>query len=543
MKHSDTHNRWKKILFGSVLVVAVLMQIPQLTHRFHPDSQDMLVQLNSDEYYYMPRVMEALSGRSYMAAEAITGDKSIIPLQGAFIESVYGLLFGWTGLRADAVLQLMDSIIPATLFLVMWWFFVLSGFSRTHALIGTVLFFILELYNLGRPIHQRASFLMVLLAMNLTIVGMSRTWLLGVVGGMMMGVLVGVYFWSWTFVWAWWGIVLGWELIEWLHTKHHDSSLKKWWHALTDGVKHFIPHKHGLHEYQDRFTHWQWALIFGGVGLIFAYPAISHIVSISSHPLYEIAQERNEFIFSRAPESLVRSGLFAGMCLGLLVALYFYYRQLQKYKYAVAVVLAACVVLNQQIVHGIILQFSSHYLFPLVFAGVVCLMLTVQHGSKWLYISLTCSAIFLGGIAYDARYVFSQFVPQDSRFTEQHLVSARKVLEKYPRSNILSDEQSSLFIAGHTHHNVMYSPYLKHALFSNEELQRRKCFVHIFDEQRSSECSKVLGVLPESIREESIQYILWDEKRFPNWNTQRLGLELEQVNGARGWSLWQVPFL
>ncbi|MBU2213312.1 hypothetical protein KJ996_01610, partial [Patescibacteria group bacterium] len=92
--------RWLLILSASSLVIAVLMQVPQLLHYMSPDSQGVLVQLNSDEYYYLARVQEALSGRGEQAAEAFVGDPEIVGTQLALIERLYGVLFSWTGLRA-----------------------------------------------------------------------------------------------------------------------------------------------------------------------------------------------------------------------------------------------------------------------------------------------------------------------------------------------------------------------------------------------------------------------------------------------------------
>jgi len=35
-----------------------------------------------------------------------------------------------------------------------------------------------------------------------------------VIGGMLLGILVGVYVWSWTFGWLWLGILLAWTFAE-----------------------------------------------------------------------------------------------------------------------------------------------------------------------------------------------------------------------------------------------------------------------------------------------------------------------------------------
>ncbi|HLD71234.1 MAG TPA: hypothetical protein VI873_01290, partial [Candidatus Peribacteraceae bacterium] len=60
--------------------------MPQWLYRLHPLSLGFPVELNSDEDLYLSRVTEALEGRANLAAEGITGDPEILPLQGALLE-------------------------------------------------------------------------------------------------------------------------------------------------------------------------------------------------------------------------------------------------------------------------------------------------------------------------------------------------------------------------------------------------------------------------------------------------------------------------
>jgi len=336
--------RWTLILGFSCLFLAALLQVPQMIHLMHPLSEGVLMDFTSDEYYYLPRVMEALSGRPEQAAEAYTGDHTVVALQGALIERFYGFLFRWTGWTAITVMQILDSIIPPLLFLAMWWFLRLSGFTRWQAFGGSVLFVILELYSLNRPIHQRSSFLLVLLSF-LAIKGGLKRWYSGVIGGALLGLLVGVYFWSWTYAWAWWGVILLWEFGEWFHKRKGKQ--------------------------------WQWLLLFGAVGALVALPFITHLVTASQHPLFEVTQFRTGLYHSRAPESWIRSVLFLGMVIGVLGACVTRYKIMRPYRDAIAIVFVGFIVLNQQAVHGVILFFASHYLFPLVFSGVTCLLLSL----------------------------------------------------------------------------------------------------------------------------------------------------------------------
>ncbi len=576
MLQSEERTRWATILASCFIGIALLMQVPQFLHVMQPEWKGVLVHLNSDEYHYLPRVMEALSGRPEQAAEGIVGDEHVAPLQGAMLESLSGMLFGWTGFRAATVLQIMDSVVPPILFLVLWWFFTLSGFSRKEALAGSLIFVVLEFYNLGRPIHQRMSFLLVLLAMCTTITALHRTWYMGLVAGWLMGLLVGVYFWSWTYVWAWWGILLLWEVAEWLYLEKHESKFAQVKatvvRSILKGMRHFLPQRKQKEvPYQHRFFSWQWLLIFGVFGALIAIPFVLQIIGVSTHPFFEVAQLRNQIHHSFAPESWIRSGLFFGMVLGIAVALWQGYHLVRPYKYTVVAVVASFVVLNQQMIHGTVLQFSSHYLFPLVFGGVACLLLSFAISSRWMILSGACAAVFLAGIAYDGRYVFRQFEVRAEDFAEQHFATLLPVLDVLPRTRILSDQDTSLFVAGHTKHDVVYSPYLVHTLLSDEELLQRYCLTRlpILPDNRNYKqdlknplllpqmhsdaayldfaasellrvCSEI-DVEPEvAIRNFGVHYILWDELRQPEWNINSMNISLQEVKRGAGWSLWEV---
>ena len=162
-----TRKGFLAVLITCALALGFLVELPQWLYLLHPLSQGFPVELNSDEDLYLSRVTEVLQGRPNQVAEAITGDPGILPLQGALIEEWEGLLFSWTGLNASQVFQIMDFVVPFLLFLVLVTFFLQAGFSRWAALGGAILFSLLELYNLNRPIHQRESFLLTLGALVL----------------------------------------------------------------------------------------------------------------------------------------------------------------------------------------------------------------------------------------------------------------------------------------------------------------------------------------------------------------------------------------
>lgn len=502
----------------------------------------LLVQLNADEYYYLPRAMEALRGRMNQVAEGVVGDPRIQPLQGALIEQAYGVLFRWTGWRAGEVFQVLDSAEPVLLFLAFSTFLIVAGFSRSQALTGSVLFVLLELYSLNRPVHQRASFLLVLLACTLLLVGMRGRRIAAVIGGALLGLLTGVYFWSYTFAWAFWLVLLLWESCVCVRKRHGSAALV----AL---------------------------LLSGAVGGIIALPFLLHTYTLSQDPFFPEVQFRNEVFHSRFPESWLRSSLFLVMALSALLGGASRTRPSPFHRNAAAVVLVAFLVLNQQVVHGTVLIFSSHYLFPLVFAGVVALLLSLAVRSRWMILGALASALFLTGIVYDGRAVLSQWRVIPGRFEDQHLVTAISLLDALPRGRILSDAHTSLVVAGQSHHDVLYSLYLKHTLLSNREFTERYCgtvlplpigsrgdedLLHLQQISPASGTSKSARTQKLQWMQETcadvddapapfllrygVTHILWNEQREPQWNLRRLHIPLEKIGQGDGWSLWQVQY-
>jgi len=552
-------SRWFLILGSIMLSIAVFMQVPQFLHQIRPEAQGIMVHLNSDEYAYLARVQEGLSGRPEQAAEAIVGDPEIQGLQAGLIEKAYGVLFQWTGWRAATLLQVMDSVMPPLLFLAIWFFFVLCGFTRVQALVGAMFFILINLYGLNRPIYQRASALLVLLSFIGVLMGLKKHWGYGVLGGVLLGVLPAVYFWSWTYAWAWFGLLFLWTLFE--------KEKRKEVHLL---------------------------FFFGLVCLVTSAPFFWDMWQLSHHPLYEIGVFRSGIHHARMPESVPYSILFLMMSGGVLGTLFTKKELRCRFSLVAITILTSFIVINQQLIHGITFNFVSHYLFLLAISAVMVLVFVcesikwcrpstplrttktvmvsgVEPMTVWLLIALIGSLVYLSALTYDGRYIFKQFQVDPASFSEQHFASALPILDALPRATILSDNETSHFIAGATKHDVVYSVYLKNVLMTHEELAERLCLTTAalpteerhFEEWShliypdavsafrdpvvrarevelvESSCELVDSDPQNYIENFHVDYILWDEERHPTWNLTRLRVPLTLVEQGEGWSLWE----
>ncbi|MFH1348251.1 MAG: hypothetical protein ABIH58_01290 [Patescibacteria group bacterium] len=528
------NQRWFIILGISSVLIALVMQGPQFIHQLNPQSQGILVNLNSDEDLYLARVQEALSGNREQASEAFTGEDNLVGTQSALIEKMYGSLFGWTGLKAAEVFRIMDSVIPILIFLGLFIFFQLCGFTRVQSFGGSSLFVLIELYGLSRPINLRASFLFMLIALILAAFSIrKKSFMIGILAGIFMGLLVGVYFWSWTFAWLALGIFFVWEALEAIGGREN--------------------------------TNWNLIIKIGLVGLIVASPFLIDLMTMMQNPLYEFGEMRSGIVHSRAPESVPYSILFITMAVGILIALKKDYRKISKYKLPIVMVLTSALFIHQQVVHGIVLVFVSHSIFSLLLGAICAALLALKLKAGWLRISALAALVYIAALGYDGRYIFNQWKPNEGRFAQQHFASLIPELDKLPRSRILSDTATSSFIAGHTHHDIVYSIHLKNTLMTHEELAERFCMTqlalpsekrdwkdrrHLVHPESSdpavkkwelelvgSACERVDADPDFYLKKFGIEYVVWDERNNPDWGISRL--EVEEASGGKGWSLWQ----
>jgi hypothetical protein len=461
------------------------------------------------------------------------------------LERWYGTLFAWTDFRAATVLQIMDPVNVFFLFILLWMYLRLCGFTRRCALAGAVLFSIIELYNLNRPVHLAGSTLLTLAALNGVLLGMRFHRGLGIAGGVLLGTLVGVYVWSW--MW-------GWAFVAVLFLVHGSWLLKKRDRVDADTLVRLI--------------------IFILAGVLFALPHIWNLWELSHHPLYAEAVFRSGMHPGRAPESWSYSILFTTMFLSVLIANLRDPQGLCRYQGVLATIATAWIVIHQQVIHGIVFNYVSHELLLLVISALSVVLLAWVHRTKLLILGAGAAVIYLAAVAYDGRFVWKQYHPTEGRFAQQHLASALPVLDALPQSTVLSSSDGSAFLAGFTHMDIVYSIYLKNVLMSHEEIAERYCMTvlpitpelrHIRDRQhlvypdavaafgddltvREREVAMVEKACTEfdrnpkaALQKFGVAYIFWDERSDPTWDLKRLYANLEQISGGDGWSLWRVP--
>ncbi len=538
--------KWFLTLGGTVILIAITFQIPQWLHSIDPRSQGLPVVLNSDEYQYLARVEEALQGRPRMSEEAFVGDPTLYGSQPALLEQMVGSLFPFVGWHAPQVMMIFDSIVPVGIFLLLWLFFRRSGFSHLLSYGGGIAFILINFYGLGRPIHQGGSFLVLLATLNCLIAGLERRAAWGVAGGILLGCLFGIYFWSWSIAWAWWGVMVLAALAEFR------------WRRKRRVPTHDI--------YGTRL------LVFGGIGLAATVPFALQLLRGMHGPLSAAAAFRSGMQFTHLPESIIYSTLFVIMAGSALLSIP-WERTWPKHRYTVALIIAVAIAINQQVVHGVVLDFVSHYTMSMALAAICAVLLAFTIHSRWTVIAGLMACVYLAGLAYDGRYAVTLFRPVEARFAEQHLADAIDFLNDQSRVRILTDADTSLLIAASTPHDVVYSLYLQNTLMSNEELAERYCMTLLsvppalrdiehrepliypaadraFNDDPTARrkeiqlvqdaCARLDKDPAGALKKYGVDQILWNEVRELKWDLKRLKVSLTKAKSGSGWSLWAL---
>jgi hypothetical protein len=179
--------------------------------------------------------------------------------------------------------------------------------------------------------------------------------------------------------------------------------------------------------------------------------------------------------------------------------------------------------------------------------------------------------VYLAAIGYDGRFILKQWQVQEGRFANQHLAETLPILDELPRARILSDPATQAFIASNTHHDIVYSIYLKNVLMTHQEIALRFCLTQLplrpdkrnivdrdhlvypdavsafggdtrkQEEALVSAACRELDLDPNiSIRTFEVSHILWNKRQEPDWNIGRLRMDLEEVASGETWVLYKI---
>ncbi len=498
----------------------------------------------SEEAMYLIRAQEALHAPFTNVTNGIwSGQYAPLGLQSAGVEQLFGALFFWTGLSAPwlvfglhvllapltiplaaALMRRVGATKPLALFcgVLLFWYFVYCrrlfhpGFSLPLVL-GTLLL-LWRWYE--KPTVQRTIAL-----------------------GLPLGYSVGVYLWSWTFLWATTGLLVLATLAD--RTSPQRGTLLK-----------SLP----------------W---LSGTTLLAAAPALKHLAMARLLPFFGEASVRAGLVHTHMPESLARSVL----TVLLFCAAAWIFRKKEERRTMLpllAMLGALAVAYNQQLVHGVVMSFSSHYIH---YVSVIATMLVVAmcaHGKRdavALLTLLVCTGLLVLNFKDMGGRWIAFLPPPPEAMRMQHLSGAVEKLGAMPKTLLLSDKNASDIVASYTHHDVVFTEYSGFLLIPDKEYAERACVAEVFAPQpvdytrlvvhaeeqlrvlrgqetqaeydaslaaANAACAAVRADPVGTLKRYGITTVLWDEYGRPSWKLNKSFLKLTQA--GNGWSLWEVQF-
>lgn len=533
--------RYVPALVAATLLGGLINAWSVLLAFFDPAFKGLLPYGGSEEAMYLIRTQEALLHPFTTVTNGVwSGQYAPLGLQSAGTEQLIGALLWWTHLPAPWVVFVLHVLIaPLTIPLsaalarrvgakkplallcgiVLFWFFVYCrrlfhpGFSLP--LVLATLLLLWRWYE--KPSARRAIAL-----------------------GVPLGFAVGVYLWAWTFVWSATGlVVIG---------------------VIADRK---LPQRNAL------LRSFPWLLL---AALIAAAPAAKDLAAARLLPFFAQASVRAGLVHTHLPESAARSVVTVLLALA---ALWIFRKKEERRTQLplLAMLGALAVAYNQQLVHGVVLSFSSHYIHYVSVAALL-LILAIAARKKLtvagIGVCLVCAALLVLNWKDMAGRLIAFVPPPPDAMRMQHLAPALDALRGMPQTMFLSDKNTADVIASYTQQDVAFTEYSGFLLISDKEYVERACLATLFAplptdyktlvvhaEERlrvlrgqepralyeshlaeaNIACTALRADRAAALKRYGVTHVLWNQAEHPEW---KLPAFLKQAAKGDGWSIWQV---
>ncbi len=525
------------------VLVAALFALPHIVTSVRTSGEGLIRIISTDDGYYQAHVRAALLGRFAEVTNGMTGgNPAARGAAPAFFEMVAGTVFASTGLKAPQVMMILTIFVTPLILLLLASLLLMLFGDRRIALFGSGLYTLVFLSTLQKPVNMSLSLpFTVLCLLLLAHVWKKQQALTVVLTGVLLGILPNTYFWSWTFVWA----VTGWLII-----------LTFFAPTMTDRRRRVLS-----------------LLAVLGIAFLVAAPFLKDLfLSASGNPIFGETALRSTLVHSRSVESIPRTII---LTLLVLCSLLLVHRANWKEQalFPLAALLGIFVCMYQNLIHGVILTFSSHY-YPFVCLAALLMLLwclTPQAGMPALnqrkrllhYSIIGLASIFLLAGLYDYRSAWDIIRGQYYVRDLQHLGPAVQLLDDGRRETVLTDRVSAHMVTTWTDDDVLFTAYVKHLVISNQEYAERYCLTEIFspdgpdvrwlgsevtEDQNpvtitewegkfAAICRPVRKNPKAFLQQYHVSLLLWNEKLRPEWKIdQKLFTKLKS---GEGWSVWR----
>lgn len=557
---SPSLTRQRQIVLLLAMVFALLAIFPYVLHTFHPSFQGFTVIRDKDFGNYYSRFERALTGHPEEAGNGITPVGSgITGMQDAGMEAAIGTPLSWTGLSAPPLAIIISAMLTGVSFFLFYSLFLLLGYSHRLSLLVSSTYYFVLLHVVSRVVHPGWSLVLVLLSLLSFIRFLQAPTLLrAIVAGLLLALLPYVYFWAWTYVWA----VCFFAALFFAFTSADDGIRKR--------VLRLSP--------------------IVAVLLLLSLPVVWRVLFTLKGPLGEEVFLRSDFLDTRGVESPIRSVLILVQAL-LVFSLFPRYKRDSRYVWVLACLFGIVAAMHQNVLHGKLLMFSSHFYPFLMISTLIagCFALSMPRGKHpaphQVNMSLNGSAmlrafslrdvlilfitlLFLAGAAVDYLPGYKFFVPTFPNFSDQHLLPAIAVLQGGERETVLTDMTTGRVVTAWTDSGIVYTTHSRFLFISDADMAERYCVSTLFsptfpeahralymeynaildskemrDRERalvSEACTRVRKAPLEYLRKYGITHVLWNSEGQPDWKMKMYPeLRLDIQTSGTGFTLYR----
>ncbi len=445
------------------LFVGVISSVPQyVAQRTQPGFNGVYVGVADDMSFYQTRAQEVIDGHPFLTNPYLAEHKSGAPMQFWIPDAILALPLALFYVPTPVGFMAWTFFLTAILILISYSILLVLTRSREWSFLGATLvhlgLFGNQFLRLPPPGLTFIFWLLALLTMLLCVEKFTLT--RACLSAFFFGMLFNIYPFYWTYYVIFYGLFIAFCF-----------------------VLNFFAHKNDF-----PYMRYVWMCLGG---LIVAIPFfISTFVSLRM-PYYAESARRLGMIATHFP-----SGLDSVALVGAVVALFIFARYKKIITLTPTVVLlfsgvlAGAVAVNQHLITGKNVEFSSHYLLGNQFACffaimyIFCLWLVGQSEKikKICFVS-ACTLVFVASIFGTYTIVQPQVTYGAGFFYAQKYTPIFEWLHAHakPDQVVFANDDMSGFIPIYTSQNVYYSPYAILFFLTDKEAEDRFIINHYFD--------------------------------------------------------------
>jgi len=440
------------------LILAVLFGLfsvgPQLLflQRAGSDFKGIYGEFNGDALYYLSRVQEVIDGYPATNNSYLLEHKNDVYAQTSAPEILEAFLCRIFDLSPAQMQVRLDFILPLLLFFLTYLLF--NKFSRSRAISAllTVLFFFITLGPLDKPINPQINlfFLLGFLYLFYNFINRKNKVLWSLTAGIVLGLLINIYFYHWTFLFLFGGLYFLIKLA------------------------------------QKEYTEFKYLPFFLLPALIIGIPYFLLVHSSMASPLYSQVSVRVGMYFTHGVESYPRTlvGLI-WVVLFLVFSFKFKIFKDKQWPFFFALILGNVIYPNQQIITGRVLQLALHWSWMPIF--IFCIttayfyqVLRFKKTSKKDYrlILLIILVFLLAPVLRLTSFTYSSIIGKfkNVEYLEyQKYGQAIKWLNEKSRKDevVYANIKLSHLLPVYTHNNVLFDKYIFNLPASDQEVVER----------------------------------------------------------------------